>query len=277
MKFWISLMLLTFSLPTWAERLFDIEVVVFKRNVSPETTQEAWPDDISAVDTSKAGLLSSDEYRESKGVTLLSGDQFQLNTAVSELKRHAGFQVLLHTAWRQNDAGKRSAPRFHLQAGNDFAALFNEDGSPFQTIEPSPVEGVSEMSIPNPVYELDGTVQVYVEHYLYANIDLDLREPYSREVPVIQPQTDTLAQDNSSVDPFTVNTASSDAGDVKAGNLAAIEAPQTQIETVLKRYRLEQKRRMRSGETHYFDHPLLGIILQVRKVEEGSDSASSAQ
>ncbi|MCO4789722.1 hypothetical protein DK293_13990, partial [Vibrio cholerae] len=28
------------------------------------------------------------------------------------------------------------------------------------------------------------------------------------------------------------------------------------------------KRRMRSGETHYLDHPLMGVIIQVRRVAE---------
>jgi hypothetical protein len=36
----------------------------------------------------------------------------------------------------------------------------------------------------------------------------------------------------------------------------------------LKSYRLDQKRRMRSTETHYLDHPLLGMIIQVRRVNQ---------
>ncbi|MFO7592486.1 MAG: CsiV family protein [Pseudomonadota bacterium] len=32
-------------------------------------------------------------------------------------------------------------------------------------------------------------------------------------------------------------------------------------------YRLEQSRRMRSGELHYLDHPVLGIAIEVRRAE----------
>ncbi|MDF4825758.1 CsiV family protein, partial [Vibrio parahaemolyticus] len=38
-------------------------------------------------------------------------------------------------------------------------------------------------------------------------------------------------------------------------------------QSFLKSYRLDQKRRMRSGETHYLDHPLMGMIIQVRRVQ----------
>ncbi|NMU76239.1 hypothetical protein HKB17_03900, partial [Vibrio parahaemolyticus] len=34
----------------------------------------------------------------------------------------------------------------------------------------------------------------------------------------------------------------------------------------LKSYRMDQKRRMRSSETHYLDNPLMGMIIQVRRV-----------
>ncbi|MBO0181007.1 CsiV family protein, partial [Vibrio parahaemolyticus] len=30
--------------------------------------------------------------------------------------------------------------------------------------------------------------------------------------------------------------------------------------------RMDQKRRMRSSETHYLDNPLMGMIIQVRRV-----------
>ncbi|QSA20002.1 hypothetical protein JV197_08680, partial [Vibrio furnissii] len=43
-------------------------------------------------------------------------------------------------------------------------------------------------------------------------------------------------------------------------------SPTVDVESFLKSYRMDQKRRMRSGETHYLDHPLMGMIIQVRRV-----------
>jgi hypothetical protein len=55
-------------------------------------------------------------------------------------------------------------------------------------------------------------------------------------------------------------------GTVQIGNLERV-APQVEVEKFLKSYRFDQKRRMRSSETHYLDHPLMGIIIQVRRVK----------
>jgi hypothetical protein len=37
----------------------------------------------------------------------------------------------------------------------------------------------------------------------------------------------------------------------------------------LQPYAFTHKRRMRSGETHYLDNPMMGLIIQVRKVNNG--------
>jgi hypothetical protein len=63
----------------------------------------------------------------------------------------------------------------------------------------------------------------------------------------------------------SVATGTADSN-VIAGNLQAIE-PQREVQTFLKDYRFDQKRRMRSSETHYLDHPLMGMIIQVRRVQ----------
>ncbi|NIY94022.1 CsiV family protein, partial [Vibrio diazotrophicus] len=102
---------------------------------------------------------------------------------------------------------------------------------------------------------LDGTLQIYVQHYLYAEVMMDLKEPSVREV---------LMQD----EPLELTPADEQAdGTVQAGNLAPV-SPTRKVESFLKSYRIDQKRRMRSSETHYLDHPLMGMIIQVRKVAE---------
>lgn len=110
------------------------------------------------------------------------------------------------------------------------------------------------MSIANPLYELDGTLQIYVQHFLFAEAVLDLKKPSVREV---------VLQDS----PLELGTNEEQGATVQAGMLESV-SPKVQEETFLKSYRLDQKRRMRSGETHYLDHPLMGVIIQVRRVAE---------
>lgn len=269
MKKLIPLLLLLVSMPSLAQRQFDIEVIVFKRAVNPEKVNESWPNDVADIDFSRAGSLNDASYRASKNVTVLPTASFQLKEEASKLRNHAGYTVLLHKAWRQGDNGKGSAPIFHLRAGKDYSTEFYSDGSEKGSLSntTSPVEGVTEQAIDKPLYELDGKLQIYVQHYLYAEAQLDLKSPSTKQVIVEAPLSDAPIE-MSGTDASTETTAEAVQPDsnVIAGNLEAIE-PQRETLTFLKDYRLDQKRRMRSSETHYLDHPLMGMIIQVRRVQ----------
>ena len=99
-------------------------------------------------------------------------------------------------------------------------------------------------------------MQVYVEHYLYADVKLDLKAPSVRDVTFeakpleFTPTDDTVAEDT-----------------VQVGLMEDV-TPTVHTEEFLKSYRMDQKRRMRSTETHFLDHPLLGMIIQVRRVAQ---------
>ncbi|EGQ9203767.1 hypothetical protein F6H22_00890 [Vibrio cholerae] len=254
MKRLIPLLLLLIAMPSMAARQFDIEVIIFKRAVDAEKVSESWPNSLPAINVDRAGSFADVSFRQSKGVTILPSSAYQLNSEAQKLRNHAGFNVLLHTAWRQNDQGRQSAPVFHIQAGRDFSGQFQANGSPVGSTVTAPVDGVSEMSIANPLYELDGTLQIYVQHFLFAEAVLDLKKPSVREV---------VLQDS----PLELGTNEEQGATVQAGMLESV-SPKVQEETFLKSYRLDQKRRMRSGETHYLDHPLMGVIIQVRRVAE---------
>lgn len=84
---------------------------------------------------------------------------------------------------------------------------------------------------------------------------MDLKEPSVREVVMKDTPLDlTVAPDEQNAT-------------VQAGNLESV-SPTVDVESFLKSYRMDQKRRMRSGETHYLDHPLMGMIIQVRRVDQ---------
>nr|WP_269808628.1 CsiV family protein [Enterovibrio nigricans] len=101
--------------------------------------------------------------------------------------------------------------------------------------------------------------------------DLVLREPGERKVlkdvnavPVpldnqADTETDSLMSDNTQV-------TATDEGTTVTG-LQKLER-EYEIEKYLEPYAFKQKRRMRSGEVHYLDHPLMGLIIQVTRVEK---------
>lgn len=162
----------------------------------------------------------------------------------------------MHKAWRQGDQGRFGAPIFHVQAGRDYSGKFNPDGSMIEESQSQVIEGITEESIPKPLYQLDGKLQIYVEHYLYADVELDLKAPSVKEVTLQEHQPELLP---------TEEVADNQV--VQVGLMEDVTPTVHKVE-FLKSYRFDQKRRMRSTETHFLDHPLMGVIIQVRRVNQ---------
>ncbi|WP_459782991.1 CsiV family protein, partial [Photobacterium sp. R1] len=59
MKNLIYLLLLAISLPSFAARQFDIEVIIFKRNIDPGQTAESWPDQAEPLNYNGAVRLNN--------------------------------------------------------------------------------------------------------------------------------------------------------------------------------------------------------------------------
>lgn len=266
MKTLIPLLLMLVAMPSMAQRQFDIEVIIFKRAVEAEQTSESWPNKLPEIDLTRAGSFADASFRANKGVMMLPYSDYQLTGEVQKLKQHAGFEVLMHKAWRQGDQGRFGAPIFHVQAGKDYSNQFKPDGSMLGDNNGDQVlEGVTEETIPQPLYELDGKLQVYVEHYLYADVEMDLKQPSVRDI-ILQERQPQLAAVDADADADTPTLNAQDQT-TQVGMMEEI-SPTVVKQEFLKSYRLDQKRRMRSTETHYLDHPLMGVIIQVRRVNQ---------
>lgn len=96
---------------------------------------------------------------------------------------------------------------------------------------------------------LDGTVLFYVSRFLHSEINLRLRA---------QPPVATSAA--TATAPQRPAVAGGSGGDNSA---AVIVAPAAAEATAIPVYRLSERRRIKSAETHYFDHPKFGVLLRV--------------
>ncbi len=108
------------------------------------------------------------------------------------------------------------------------------------------------------VQALDGTVTVVVSRYLHVHADLHYTKPVdwraevgaTRSAPRRSEESDGAdAQDDASVERRRVAMA-------RDGKGRAVLS-----------YPFEQRRRMRSGELHYLDHPVLGMLVIVQPRE----------
>ncbi|EAS42391.1 hypothetical protein C9J48_14790 [Photobacterium profundum] len=294
MKKLIYLLLLAVSWPSFAARQFDVEVILFKRNINPEQVNESWPEQLKQVDMQGALSLEDTAALKAKGVTILPSSQYALDAQYNKLKKHAGFTPLAHIAWRQGDQNQANAPKLYITAGRDFSEQFLPDGRSKKDVE-QPTNAISIDSDSNndgititadnstsllsnsnnnadtrsdSLYQLNGMLQVYVQHYLFLDANLDLREPSRREVIMTKPLLESIVNEQNAMNVNT-DTATENGIDVNSnvqiGHLQEVKK-NIKVEEFLKPYRLSQQRRMRSGEIHYLDNPLLGVIIQVRRV-----------
>ncbi|WP_434360310.1 peptidoglycan binding protein CsiV [Parasalinivibrio latis] len=270
MKRLVFLLLFLVSWPSFAQRLFDVEIILFKRNQDPATVNEHWPEKLVDIDYANSISLSDKAALRKRGITLLSKNHWELNSEYQKLRNHAGFTPLVHMAWRQGDGARPYMPKLRLSAGKNWADMFRPDGSSLNAAPLDPAYDAAHAT--GGLFELDGILRVYVQHYLFLETDMVLREPSTREVLVnvnddipAVPEQETN-QEGAPVTEVADTAAQAGNSDIQFGGLQEIEKTY-RTESVLQDYAFKQKRRMRSGETHYLDHPLMGMIIQVRKVQ----------
>ncbi|MCG8313163.1 MAG: peptidoglycan binding protein CsiV [Pseudomonadales bacterium] len=193
----------------------------------------------------------------------VSSDE-EFNKVVNRLNRSPNYEILYQTAWLQPPLAKEDALAVLIQAGESY----------------------------NGLYELEGTTSLHVARYLHLNTNIRLAK-YVQQIEVIKPwwQGDEGAgfanaeMDNLN-DGFTIelgqetmqlqngveqpidepgeSNRSDEDGFTSVGNFTELN-----LEETVTRYQsirtgvMDESRRMRSGELHYIDHPLFGMVVKV--------------
>ncbi|WP_245608399.1 MULTISPECIES: peptidoglycan binding protein CsiV [Shewanella] len=188
------------------------------------------------------------QYATSGGTTvLLSEQQNQFAEIVSKLSREPGNQSLLHMTWQQSMLPRHQTKPIRLYAGKDFSEAYEANGYPIVPTTTFDIPSfdflISQFDEPEitPVWQLDGLMNIYLDHYLYVETQLALRqEGMKKALPTLEAAT--LAESN-------------------------IEQEESlQATPFLFALPLTQNRRLRSEQIHYFDHPNMGLVLQIRKM-----------
>ncbi|MDG5899991.1 hypothetical protein E2650_08815 [Shewanella xiamenensis] len=216
---------------------------------STTTTQYRYPSMIP----SEIGSSSQTYAKLGSGPVLLASNQGQFASIVNSLSRERGNRSLLHMTWQQPMTGKSGSVPVRLFAGKDFSANYHFDGrqivqqalnSSMQNTQSSQGMALESSAplLPSPVWQLDGTLNIYLSHYLYIETALNLRKEGRKLMPVPTDETST----NTNATPVKVMTP------------------------YLMSIPLEQNRRVKSDEIHYLDHPEMGMVIQIRKMAQPS-------
>lgn len=181
---------------------------------------------------------------EKNGFQLLANDKLQLTPQREKLTEHASFKPLLHLAWRMPVDSKAKALPIHLIAGEDLSL-------------PMPSDELSNTP-PEPKWTIDGNFKIYVDHYLFIDSQLIVRQKVTQDIPLETNQE-------------TIEDIDGNVQIIKQNEL--INPVSTHKKTVITESLFDQNRRLRSGEIHYFDHPLMGMIVQIRKIPKNELAA----
>lgn len=190
----------------------------------------------------------------------------------AELERKGLAEPLLHVAWRQPVFNESTNYAMRLFAGQQFSKEFYYDGYPRQTVSlaarapnKSLTERVNQLlqlvengqlrftvdkeqlpprlaqqKQPDYVWQLDGLLHIFlIGNYLHIDNEFNLRE-----VDMVDFSPSGLAQQAE----------------------YALSQQSTQ-QPYLRAYHFDQRRRVISHETHYFDHPKVGMVIQIRRTD----------
>lgn len=262
-------------------RWYQIELLAFSQNV-PNQAQERWRTDIALAyppnwqqlkqplqlspkeeatqatetlpdtelaDNTEEASLGTDLEREA--YYLLPQGLRELNNNASALSRDSRYRVLFHEAWRQPVVDIDNAPSLLIHGGDTFGEH----------------------------QELEGSVTISVARYLHLHTNLWLSE-FTRNYG----QNDKRWNQENEKQDWPALPVRPDLRELETQDWTAVNSEQdawsglTSLETEYDKILnqpyvldqvvlLKQKRRMRSGELHFIDHPLMGLLIKITPYE----------
>ena len=298
---------------TNSDRWFDIELLVFKRNIdihkiseqldqnnvylkqrerlevfkAPEITDCA-TEDLCLHQQNPVQITENEIVQGEHRLRLLDSSHLQFTEQLQKLEEHELFKPLIHVAWRMPVQNQKKALPIHLFAGENYSLNIHKDEIlelAAKKAESSPVniDAITQAATANisgiasfeeneiekldvlaslqkqktiqDLYEIDGNLLIYVERYLYVDGQLIVRTETEKEVSVI-PHSVLANQD---IDDSNLPTA-------EIVDQESVVNHNVKTETAVTETLFDQKRRLRSEEIHYLDHPLFGVIVQIRKI-----------
>ncbi|MDX1434303.1 MAG: CsiV family protein, partial [Gammaproteobacteria bacterium] len=264
---------------TW----YTVELIVFERTDEAGRGAEHWPEEpglpalagaLELLPSQQRAPQSGDagqggqagqagqagEGSQSGGLARafrrLPAEAFALGDAWQRLEKSESYRPLLHLAWNQPGFAEAEAKSVHVHDGNstfggtpgsqaaNVAAADSYLGAPFSARASMPRDPARAA--------LDGTLRLHRARYLHVRVDL----LYYR--PPVGPPAAPAASARGTPAAQTLPDSTD------AALLEQLLAEELREPTL---FRLTQSRRMRSGETHYLDHPLFGALIQVRPLE----------
>jgi hypothetical protein len=278
-----TVLLLPATTPAQQEdRWYTVQLLIFKHLRPENFASESWPAEWILPATDGSVDLSNISRDRVTDFSQLDSRQHSLAGDFDKLKNSSRYEPLLHLAWKQRGLDSDTAVGVRVRTGKRFTPLSplnrhkaGNDGLRFGIFEPiTDGDGyIRQMAVRRytnatadsnaTLAELEGTVKIVLGRYLHIYTDLLLLQP----VNVIEEnlKDSTVVIDSGIIAQPTYRIEWPGAAQADQANQTA----QTeQGQHSLHGFNIKAHRRMRSGEVHHLDHPLLGVLVKVDPVGE---------
>jgi hypothetical protein len=257
--------------PAPETRHYDVELLIFKYSNPEQYGAENWPQHWVLPDTKNSVDLNNIDGRYRGDFEALGGTG-TFGGMLERLDKSTRYETLSYTAWRQRGLDKEKAVSVRIRGGRKYVPQTPVTaGAEFGLFEQSYEQGfVPEVLVRkytetptaagSALYELEGEVKIVLSRYLHIYTNLLLLKPVTlTPVDSSAPAASGIAGADNPGTVYSITWAETDTPGLAVKNENAIET--------LHGFNIKAHRRMRSGELHHLDHPLLGILVQIKPVE----------
>ena len=234
-KLFSALLALTLTFSSYtasAASWYKVEVVIFSNQDSDALQEEHWPV-IEEIPSPANAIALKSSNAEGSAYKRLGGGSLSLHGVKNRLKNSGQYKVMYHAGWMQ--------PVYHTQ-------------------KPRPIRITGGEILDNGMYELDGHIAIGRGTYLHFRPNLFLSRRLTSD------ESNTLNAKRSSGDE-TINTEAESLITMQTTSSAA-NVTNTLFPSIpeILTINMDQARRMKSKELHYIDHPLMGILVEIKPV-----------
>lgn len=217
---------------------YQIALVIFKHRNSP-MGNESWPTPDSLNLSFPKGILALEHADETKGDWIAFRNEEPQDEAFQQALRSitlsSNYEIMAKASWNQPALDNEQAIPVLFQAGDEYGGY----------------------------HELEGSITLVVSRYLHLKTNLWLSD-YIQKVEMITPwweDSNTISGHFGDDDNLASDAAelSYQEIDFRNQNYTETVTRYEPVRTVV----LNESRRMRSGELHYLDNPMFGILVKV--------------
>ena len=250
MKVLISILFLFLANTSFADdmRYYDVEIVIIENTTDEQKNSENWPLQVNLTQAEKTVQLGQPVLSEwlpkdidlNLSYKILNPRNYHLTEQVEKITESKTQRVIFHTAWRQPGLDKNQALPIYFKREIAAQPIVEDNESSDITLNNDETSSTQKPNSSPSI--LEGILRVTLSRYLHLEAELTLRN----KIP------EMVKSDN----PFSL-----------LDNEKVRSEMQEQGVIHLK----QKRRRIRSSELHYIDHPVLGILINITRYEKPED------